>query len=113
MRTLAALALGGQLGMVLAHAVGSSSPDPWTAAGQFGASGVLAGLLWIQLGKAEKRAEVAEARTIAALQETVPVLALATERLSDKVDKQAPITDADMRINQILEKIDRRLGGKG
>lgn len=84
--------------------------SPWTVFGQLGASGILAAVLYVQLQKAEKRADAAEARTIAALQETVPVLALATERLSEKVD-ETKVTPESVKIALMLERIDRRLGG--
>lgn len=112
MKLVAVAALLGQFGFTL-HGVGTTTADPLTTFGQLGASGILATVLWLQLQKAEKRADVAESRTIAALQETVPVLALATERLSDKVNQPAPVTDQDVRVQMILEKIDRRLGGAG
>lgn len=85
--------------------------NPWAAFGQLGAAGILAAVLYAQLQKAEKRADAAEARTIAALQETVPVLALATERLSDKVTTDSKITPDDVRLQLILDRIDKKLGG--
>lgn len=111
MRLAALAAMAGQLGFNLRGlGAGEGQPDPWTIFGQLGASGILATVLWIQLGKAEKRADAAEARAIAALQETVPVLALATERLSDKVS-EAKVTSEDVTLRLILDRIDKKLGG--
>jgi hypothetical protein len=106
MKMLLAVAIFGQFGLRAA----ADPANPITTIGQLGSTSILATVLWIQLSKAEKRADTAEQRTIAALQETVPVLALATERLSDKVDHPT-VTPADVQVAMILEKIDRRLAG--
>lgn len=88
------------------------STNPWAGFAQLGAAGVLSAVLWAQLGKAEKRADEAVARALAAYQETVPVLALATERLSEKV-AEPKITSDDVRLLQVMEQIEQRLrGGK-
>lgn len=95
------------VGRILAAADPS---DPLTLIGQLGSTSILASVLWVLLMRAEKRADTAEARTIAALQETVPVLALATERLSDKV-AEPKVSNDDVRLALILDRIDKKFGG--
>ena len=84
-----------------------ADPLQWFA--QLGASGVLIGVLWLQLRRAEERRDSMETLTISTLKEALPLLATSTKLLAEKYDQQ-PSDEA--LVDKLAERLESRFKGK-